>query len=98
MFFFGSNYARMPVVIGSARQWAAFSPKEGLYFLDAQPAPTGVTSTGCSRRMPERWREILEQLSGELERQSAKLQELEIENQQLRGGGFLPIGIHWLHV
>lgn len=37
--------------------------------------------------MPERWREILEQLSGELERQSAKLQELEIENQQLRGGG-----------
>jgi len=53
--------------------------------------PLGVTSTGVhnKRRMPERWREILEQLSGELERQSAKLQELEIENQQLRGEGLL---------
>lgn len=35
--------------------------------------------------MSERWREILAQLSEELERQSAKLEELNRENQQLRG-------------
>ena len=40
-----------------------------------------------TRAMTERWREILQQLTGELELQSAKLQELEFENQQLRREG-----------
>lgn len=37
--------------------------------------------------MTERWREILQQLTNELELQTAKLQELEVENQQLRREG-----------
>lgn len=36
--------------------------------------------------MTERWRDILHQLSSELERQSAKLRDLEIENERLREG------------
>jgi hypothetical protein len=87
-----SNHVRMPGRSDwlSSEVGSVFS-KGGVIFPGrATVVPTGVTSTGVKkRRMPERWREILEQLSGELERQSAKLQELEIENQQLRGEGLL---------
>ncbi|CAJ1373961.1 unnamed protein product [Effrenium voratum] len=41
--------------------------------------------------MTERWRDILKQLSSELERQTAKLQALETENLQLRQGHESPM-------
>ena len=44
--------------------------------------------------MQERWRELLSQLSGELEKQSAKLRDLEYQNRQLLDTGMDSYLVH----
>ena len=98
MFFLVYNVQIMcecpAVVIGSARKWAVFSPKEGLYFLDAQPwspqvspAP-GWKNGECRRGGGKSLSSCRANLSGKVP--NCKSSRLRTNNSEVRGYSLAP--------